>query len=283
MGKTFVICEGGSCHDGDLQKAIRLVHAAADCGGDAIKFQWVSSPERLAERRNAGEYVKHYKLISFPRGWFDVLRAEADRCGVEFMTTTYLIEDIPIVAPYVSRFKVASFEADDETFVRAHQGYDKQVIVSYSGGTRQQFAFGNQYKSLLCVSAYPCPIDALNLIRLRQQYRSIGDVMVGQTGFPFDGLSDHTTSTLTGALAVAAGATIIEKHFRLHDTDPANADYAHSLVAVSHRANCQNNDKDEADFEDYVSNIRLAEQAMGDGRAGPMPCEEAMMKFKVKA
>ena len=282
MGKTFVICEGGSCHDGDLQKAIELVHAAADCGGDAIKFQWVSSPERLAERRNAGEYVKHYKLISFPRGWFDTLKAEADRCGLEFMTTAYLVEDIPIVAPYVSRFKVASFESGDREFVRAHHGYGKRIIVSYSGGDlpteRPVFE-----ENLLCVSAYPCPIDQLGLARLAKR-QQLGSMPVNYR--IFDGLSDHTTSTLVGALCVAAGATIIEKHIRLRDTDTKNADWAHSMTAdcftcgLTGQWNCDGNNDC---FSQYIANIRLAEQAMGDGRPGPMPCEEAMMKYKVKA
>jgi N-acetylneuraminate synthase/N,N'-diacetyllegionaminate synthase len=77
------------------------------------------------------------------------------------------------------------------------------------------------------------------------------------------GLSDHTTSTLTGALAVAAGATIVEKHIRLHDTSQDCPDYPHSLCAnewsgpvgdVSlHHFNT---------FKQYVSNIREAERAL---------------------
>ena len=270
MAKTFVIAEMGSCHDGDLQKAIRLVHAAADCGANAVKAQWVSSPERLAEHRNAGEYVKHYRLISFPRGWFDVLRAEADKCGIEFMCTAFLPQDIQVIAQYAKRAKVSSFESPDLAFVREHDAWFGEVIVSYSGGMKPH-DLSDKYKSLLCVSAYPCPIDQLGLRRLHSQEDTIMGLYT-----PFDGLSDHTANVLTGALAVAAGAIIVEAHIRLEETDPKNADWAHSLIAD------QKHRRDES-FYEYVSNIHLAEQALGDGRTGPMPCEEPMMRFKVKA
>ena len=56
-----------------------------------------------------------------------------------------------------------------------------------------------------------------------------------------------------GALAVAAGATIIESHIRAEDTDPNNPDFLHSLSASP---------KALFAYAEYVENLRLAEKAL---------------------
>ena len=81
---------------------------------------------------------------------------------------------------------------------------------------------------LRCVSKYPAPVDDIYL-----------DFNL------YDGLSDHTTSTIIPALAVARGARIIEKHFRLEDTPTDSPDYSHSLTP--------------GQLAEMVTNIRLAE------------------------
>lgn len=82
-----------------------------------------------------------------------------------------------------------------------------------------------------------------------------------------DGLSDHSRHALTGALAVAAGATIVEAHLRLDDTPAENPDYA---VAFS-----------PSEFTQYVKNIRDAEVMLGTGRKEIQACEHEMLSFKV--
>jgi len=36
---TYIICEIGINHNGDISQAIKLIHAAKDSGVDAVKFQ----------------------------------------------------------------------------------------------------------------------------------------------------------------------------------------------------------------------------------------------------
>lgn len=268
MAKTFVIAECGSCHDGSFGKAQRLIETAKECGADAAKFQYWSSPAQLARRRNANEALGLYSQHQLPADWLSRLEAYCGRLGLEFMCTTYLLEDIAVVAPHVKRFKISSFEADDKQFVLAHLQYGKEIIVSHgmSGSMCDWPLYGVwrslSFKHLHCVSAYPCPADQLNLRRMDDWY---------------DGLSDHTTSVRTGGWAVAAGATIIEKHIRLPDTDPKNPDYGHSLPA-DHE--CWG--PEGSDFAVYIGNIRDAEKALGDGVDEAMPCEKLYLKHKVK-
>lgn len=252
---VFVIAEAGSSHDNDLAKAFRLIEAAKECGADAVKFQWTSNANKMADRRGLGDdaALMYTKYLQKSKDWLHQLKAHADKVGVEFMCTAYLIEDIATIAPLVKRFKVSAFEAEWLEFLHAHVPFNKRMIVSHNPQYKiPEDYFGDFWRDvcdgpgqpeyLHCISKYPTPIEELGLTACT---RDEGDGM---------GLSDHTTSTLTGALAVAAGATIVEKHIKLSDTDPGNPDYGHSLVADTNNP--------EFSFKRYVDNIRIAERCL---------------------
>lgn len=252
---TLVIAEAGSCHDGDIEKAYRLIRTAAECGADVCKFQYYSSAERLAERRNAPEYLPIYKRYQVPTVWLSWLHLACRAAGVEFMATVYLPEDIEVIAPWVSRFKVASFEAMDNEFIGRHGSYGKQVIVSTGMTDGEEFMeiYGpgvEDLQILHCVSAYPTPLDQASL-------RCV-----------VDGYSDHTADIHTGGLAVAAGAEILEVHFRLFETSVDNPDRPASL--------------NPSQLKEYVSFVRKAELMLGDGVKRPQEAEKPMMKYRVK-
>jgi N,N'-diacetyllegionaminate synthase len=248
MSRTYVIAEAAGTHDGYAERAMQLIDLAKAIDADAVKFQWCSSPQRLAVRRNAHEYVEAYRLLNFPVDWFHSLRARAKDQGLDFLCTVYLPEDVAVVAPFVDKFKVASFEAGDDDFIEAHSRYMKPIIVSAGMG---QDPVGSRV--LHCVSAYPAPVDEMNLSRLAYM----------------DGLSDHSQHPLTGAFAVCAGADIIEFHFRLQQTSPGNPDF---VVA-----------RDPLAAKQYVQNIRLAERMMGSGERKIQPSEESNLKYRVNA
>ena len=255
--KTFVIAEAAACHDGSYEKANQLVKVAKSIGADAVKFQWVSNARRLADRRNAQVYRHAYENIQFPIGWLAALKVECNTVGIEFMCTVYLPEDIPVIAPLVERFKVASFESGDTSFLRDHAKYHKPLLISTGMmDERPSHVHGDlEIYWLHCVSSYPTPWDQLNLGVLR-------------TGL-YDGVSDHSADIKGGMAAVLAGAEIVEFHIRLHETRKDNADYQVALDPVLARY--------------YVEGIRLAEQALGDGIKRIMPCEQAMLPYKIQA
>ncbi len=278
--RTFVIMEAAACHDYPhefaINRAVDLIKLARDVGADAVKFQWLSSPERLVERRRALPYLDAYRALAFPREWLTVFQLAAEVVGLEFMCTIYLPEDIAVVAPYVRRFKVSSFESGDVYFVAMHADFpDKPVILSAGmGGARRAREAASQYVqvaerfsarhldmlqhlSLLhCVSAYPCPDEQANLGALLSDFTR--DVN-------FAGYSDHTRHPMTGALAVAAGARIVEFHARLRETREDNADFKVARTP------------EEAAV--YVANIRQAEVLCGAGHLSQMPAEEPMTRY----
>jgi N,N'-diacetyllegionaminate synthase len=259
LSRTLVIAECGSSWDCDIQKAFRLIDAAKACGADIAKFQWTSNAKAMAERRlgaNAARSIEMYrKYLEYPFEILTRLKAHCDSVGIEFLVTAYLIEDIATIAPLVKRFKVSAFEARWVEFVRAHVECGKEIIVSKNKD--DAFPQGDLCKRLLCVSNYPTKLEDLKLSRLSYRWDWMGE----HEDTPwYHGLSDHTTSTLTGALAVAAGATIIEKHIRLIDTAKDCPDYGHSLIATPHSEHRYF--EEHYDFSVYVANIREAERAL---------------------
>lgn len=248
MSATLIIAELGSswrfgtemtCLPDRLSNPERMIQEAKSCGADAVKFQWTSDGTAMAKRRGLGDdAAKMYtKYLQYPKEHLTRFKAACDAEAIEFMCTVYLPQDIPVIAPLVKRFKISAFEAKDPSFVLA-QPPTKDIIVSLNQGDAT--APWDRVKILHCISKYPTPLEELGLSRISDQ--------------ELDGLSDHTTSTLTGALAVAAGATILEKHVRLWDTPQDNPDYGHSLILDS--------DGEEMSFAAYVRNVREAERCM---------------------
>jgi len=109
---------------------------------------------------------------------------------------------------------------------------------------------------LKCTSAYPAPVDEMNLRTIPELSRRF-EVPVG--------LSDHTMGTAVPVAAVALGACIIEKHITLSRSDPG-PDSAFSL--------------EPGEFKATVAAIRTAEKALGTVQFGFSPHEESSRVFR---
>lgn len=263
MSHTLVIAEIGSCHDRSIARAMDLVDTAAICGADAVKVQYWSSAERLAARRQAPAYLSIYQDYAMPLLWLPVLAKRAALRGIEFLCTAYLPEDVDAIVPHVRRIKIASFEAGDAELahaVRARLSIVPTIISCGMGAKatgRLTALWGTVNTSFLhCVSAYPAPTDQLELARIRH----------------YDGYSDHASPDLTwtGALAVASGAKILERHLRSDFTTVDNPDYPHAMTPLA--------------FGEYVRHVRFAEVACGDRtHMGPVPAEAPMLPYRVIA
>lgn len=251
MSRVFVIAEAACTWlHGGLEAAYRSIRAAKDCDADAWKSQWTSDYAAMHARR--GVVGDHYKRLAWPREWLPLLKAECDRVGVEFMCTVFIPQDIPTVAEYVDRFKVSAFESGDVKFVKAHEKYEQPVVISRNNG------LGFNSSDLYCVSEYPTPLGHL---KLSKAFEAIDDTICGPQ-VQFGGLSDHTTSVLTGAVAVGAGARILEKHVRLVDTPKDDPDYGHSLLLDCGSRDAQGDwgcEGCQKGFHRYVESVREAE------------------------
>lgn len=260
MRTPFVIAEFASSHHGDLDRMLRGVAAAHDADADAFKTWWTSSAERTCERMHAPENLAINRLGQWPQGWLPIIRDACKARGLEFLCTVDLPEDISVVAPFVDRFKIASWGAGDREFIDAHRKYDKPLVISTGLDGSQYVGIPADY--LHCVSAYPTPILDANLSVLWNREDLDGNAY-------YTGFSDHTRKVMMGALAVAAGAKILEVHFCLSDTAQDNPDRC-----VSHEP---------LHLAEYVRLARLAAVAMGDGIKRVMESEKPYLRHRYEA
>lgn len=259
----YMIGEIGSCHERFLKEAKSMIWDVDDSEyncANAVKFQYFSDSQKVSAKRHAPEYADMYERYRLPADWLPELAAEAALHGTDFMCTVYLKEDIAIVAPFVKTFKIASCDALDRDFLNAHLEYQKPIYMSVGLLTEPELdtvlrwreELGREHLKLLyCVSAYPCPLDEVNLSAI--------------TRYDLDGFSDHTANPVMGALAYAAGARIIEAHVRAHLTPRSNPDFGHAL--------------DPKQWCTYVKNVRAAELAIGNGLKQTQPSEQPLRKF----
>lgn len=264
--KPFIIAEAGACHDGKLKQAVELVEAAREAGCQAVKFQYWSDAKALAARRHAEVYVAIYQRYALPVDWLEPLARAAEAAGIEFMATSYLPQDVAVVAPYVSRFKIASFEARDRAFLIEHNLFDKPVVLSTGMMTMPEVeasaaALRHLDALLHCCSAYPAPIGEIHLGAIREIRARYQFYMALRVGF-----SDHTRLVTTGGLAVAAGADILEVHLRAPGTAKGNPDYRHSLVPK--------------ELREYVEFAHTAASMLGDGPKRLMDAEQPMALYR---
>ena len=222
MNETFIIAEAGANHNRDISLAKSLIDVASSAGCDAIKFQTYSADTLYANGtpdfagyENISELIKSLEL---PRDWHAILKDHCDSKDIEFMSTPFdkrAIEELCDVG--VSRIKIAGFESTDPRIVKEVARAKLPIIFSAGIGSSVSMARNTvkwvreenpdaDITILHCNNAYPTPIVDINLGQLAK-LREIDGVRVG--------LSDHTEGILVPPLAVAMGATCIEKHFTL--------------------------------------------------------------------
>ena len=220
MTSTFIIAEAGANHNRNFNQALALIDVAVEAGASACKFQTYSSETLYS--KNTPDFAgykninKLIKDIELPREWQKDLKQYCDEKNIEFMSTPFDEKAVDeLVNLGVKRLKIAGFESTDFRFVEMVASSKLPLVISLGIGFEMNyldkiFEIANKYSNNLsfmyCNNAYPTPIEDAGIAIIRQLAQDIRYNW---------GLSDHTESTLTPSLAVAAGATMIEKHFTL--------------------------------------------------------------------
>jgi N,N'-diacetyllegionaminate synthase len=268
----LVIAEAGSNHNGSYEHACRLIDVAAEAGADAVKFQ-VFRAERLYPR-SAGfsDYLKVAKSIydiitelEMPVKWIPGLAAHCSQRGVQFLASAFDEASVDALDPYVSAYKIASYEMTHYPLLEYVAGRGKPVIVSTGAATidevEEMVAEAERIgiKSLVlmqCTAAYPAPLESLNLLTIPAMHQRFG-VPVG--------FSDHSRDAVVGpAAARALGANVVEKHFTLSNLLPG-PDHAFAL--------------EPGELHRMVRTIREVERSLGTGEKVPHAVEAELRGF----
>lgn len=251
----YVIAELGVNHDGDRAVAIELVAAAKEAGADAVKLQWFEAAKLLS--RSAG--LAAYQRASGAADPFSMLAAleldavalseivaAAHAMGLHAIVTIFSLDHVGAAGeiPF-DALKSASPDLVNRPLLEALAATGRPLLVSTGAASAAEVAAAASWLGdvphlfMHCVSAYPAPEECAALAGLAAM-RAITPRALGY--------SDHTTALDTGALAVAAGAVLLEKHLTLDPRRPG-PDHAVSLGP--------------ADLRRYVDAARRAWRMLG--------------------
>lgn len=259
--KVFIIAELSANHNGSIETALETVKAAKRAGADAIKLQTYTAETMTIDCKNDffmikqdtawdGEYLFDlYKRAYTPWEWHQEIYNLAKEEGLICFSSPFDNSAVDFLEELNSPiYKIASFEITDIPLIEYTASKGKPIIISTGIAEVKDIELAietckkvgnNDITILKCTSAYPADPKDANLLTIPDIKSKFGVKA---------GLSDHTMGIEGPVVAVALGATVIEKHFIL-DKSIGGPDAHFSL--------------DEKEFTEMVAAVRKAEQMIG--------------------
>ncbi len=260
--RTEIVAEIGVNAGGSVDEACALVKLAQQAGADVVKFQ-ATYPRVEMSSYYLKDRIEMTERVILTHAQLEQVAAFCKAEGIEFLCTPSEMQSlhwmIHSVAP--KRIKIGSDNITNIPLLELAASYGLPIILStgmasmdevdVAYATLRMGLYANEVTLLHCTTSYPCDESDANLA-------CIGAM---RSAFPHTaiGWSDHTRSVRLPSVAVALGATMIEKHFT-RNREQDGPDHASSL--------------DPVDFANMVWAIWGVEAAMGSGVKETRQCEE---------
>jgi N-acetylneuraminate synthase len=270
---VYIIAEMSANHGQSFADAVKIVHAAADAGADAVKLQTYT-----ADTLTIDSHQEHFRVgggtlwdgrtlydlyneAFTPWEWQPRLKEVAESRGLDLFSSAFDPTAVDFLeAMDVPLHKVASFELVDLPLIEKMARTGKPLILSTGMASETEIAEAVEVARragaggialLKCTSAYPSPAEEMHLRTIPWLAERFGVAV---------GLSDHTMGIEVPVAAVALGACIIEKHFTLSRA-AGGPDSAFSL--------------EPAEFRQIVEAVRKVEKSVGTVQLGGAGAQEA--------
>lgn len=255
---TYIIAEAGINHNGDLDVAKRIIDAAAHAGVDAVKFQKrtpeiCTPPDQQKQMRETPwgyiTYLDYRYKVEFNEDQYRELDRHCKEKGIDWLVSVWDEPSVDFMEKFdTPAYKLASASLTDHKLLKHVRKTGKPVIISTGMSTMEEIhkgvdAVGLENLVIMhSTSAYPCPPEELNLRMIETLRREFPDTPIGYSG--------HEVGLVPSAVAVALGATSVERHITL-DRAMWGSDQAASV--------------EPGGFEKLVKYIRVTEASLGDG------------------
>jgi N-acetylneuraminate synthase/N,N'-diacetyllegionaminate synthase len=283
MKKVLIIAEAGVNHNGDIDKALKLVELASQAGADYIKFQTFKTELNISKKAKKAKYQEKntglsetqfemVKKLELSFNDFVLIEKKCKESNIGFMSTGFDIPSLDFLDRFSPEYyKIPSGELTNKPYLEHLGKLAKKVILSTGMADLNEIKQAifilekvgvnkNNIIVLHCNTEYPTPFKDVNLLAMLHIKKEIG-VKIGY--------SDHTLGIEVPIAAVALGAEIIEKHFTL-DRNLPGPDHLASL------------EPDE--LKDMVNGIRNIELAIsGNGIKEASESEKSNKKIARKS
>jgi len=282
--KVIIIAEAGVNHNGDLNRAKKLVDEAVKAKADYIKFQTFKTELIISKRAPKASYQIE-NANDFSETQFEMAKKLEfnttqnqeliDYCkvkNIKFFSTAFDLESLQYLYDIgLDLVKIPSGEITNLPYLRKAAELFSKIILSTGMSSMNEIGEAmaiflkagisrNDITILHCNTEYPTPMKDVNLkamLSIRAEY----NVAIGY--------SDHTLGIEVPIAAVALGASVIEKHFTLD----------RNLPGPDHRASLE-----PSELKAMVTAIRNIEDAIsGDGKKRPSPSEEKNIEIARKS
>jgi N-acetylneuraminate synthase len=251
------VAEVGINHNGDIDLAKKMIDAAVHAGVDAVKFQkrtpelCVPPDQRSHMRETPWGYITYldyrYK-VEFGQEEYTQIDQHCKQRGIPWFASVWDEPSVDFIQAYQPLcYKVPSASLTDHKLLQHLRKTGQPVILSTGMSTMEQIRAAVEVlgeEDLLiahATSTYPCEPDELNL-RVIQTLQQSFSCPIGYSG--------HEVGLIPSVVAVAMGASMVERHITLDRALWGN-DQAASV--------------EPGGFERLVKYIRVTEQALGDG------------------
>ncbi|NMA13411.1 MAG: N-acetylneuraminate synthase [Chloroflexi bacterium] len=261
---TYFIADIAANHDGDLKRAISLIHLAKEAGADAAKFQNFKAEKIVSDFgfKAMGGQQSHqsswkrsvfevYQDASVPDVWSETLKEACDKEGILYFSAPYDFESIDWLDRFMPMYKIGPGEIDWLESLERIAAKQKPVLLATGASNMAEvrravetiLSINPQLVLMQCNTNYTASLENFKYINLRvlEKYAETWpDLILG--------LSDHTPGHATVLGAITLGARVIEKHF----TDDNNREGPDHRFAMNPRS-----------WEEMVVNARQLEAALG--------------------
>ncbi len=268
---SFIIAEAGVNHDGNIEKAKKLIDIAVEAKADAVKFQSFKTEKLLLptlmkcayQKKGDGEEGSYADMIRNLELNEEMHKELFEYCtdkSIMFLSTPFDEESADLLDKLgVKAFKIDSGNLTNPYLLKHVASKGKPIILSTGMATigeideaiKTIYSTGNQQLILLhCTSNYPPNVSDANLNAMKTMGLQFNTLI---------GYSDHTIGLPVSLAAVALGAVLIEKHFTL-DRSAKGPDHLASL--------------EPQELINLVKGIKMVSEALGTTKKEPVIAEK---------
>ena len=272
----YTIAEAGANHDGDLEKAKKLIDAAKNSQSDSIKFQTYTAAKLTTKtapkywddgKKDETQYDVFKKLDTLSKNDWEEIFDYSSKKGITCFSTPFDEESVDLLYSLnIPAFKIASADITHIPLIKKIASKKLPIFLSTGMASDEEIDFAvqkiqdlgnNDIIIMHCITSYPTKPEDANLSMISELKKRYPSNVIGY--------SDHTIGTEIPVYSTYFGASCIEKHFTFDHSLSTSPDHRLSL--------------DQEGFSTLVKQLRISEMVKGQSLRDAFDSEKEAVKF----